>query len=575
MADYAIHDTTLIGTSNVIRKKEGSSALIDPADYPKRINLMGMLEVGGVLESDYCKIDNGSDDVPMLHAIVYLPASLDGYTGTSVIQTGKNLVDGTNFTRGLPSTTIGASIDTITTSTRYAYIGVSVGGTNFTISSVSNDTDYFWNILIFGYTNGILSVYTNTSVNASKTVDFSACDFIRLAIGTRSASYQVPTDLTEYGTIQLEFGSTASAYKEYVAPKTYSADFGRTIHGGREDLATGEGKGSYKKINLGDYTWIKSGNEGDFYCQQLTDIWYPSTGGISRYGDYICDKFNAVQSAPADGEINCYYNTAYNGYRISIKKADYADNTSAEFKAFLQEYNAHLVYRVNEATEEDFTFDAQDINTMLGDNVFYSEDGTMSIEYRSSGTMTPIVPTLISKNITANGTYTASDDGADGYDTVAVNVASQEPTVTPLNSPNAFMTISGITGTDVTRVARTITAPSDGKYVFASDSTCMTNTVSGDGFIDIQKNDVSVVKQYMSANTTTAITIPDIDVEAGDEVDIVVGFDNAHSSCNFQLCTGIALVSEASAPSLLSMMPSEEVNENEEVEEDEQNDVEG
>ena len=79
----------------------------------------------------------------------------------------------------------------------------------------------------------------------------------------------------------------------------------------------------------------------------------------------------------------------------------------------------------------------------------------------------------------------------------------------------------------------------------------------------------------MKADTTTAITIPDIDVEAGDEVDIVVGFDNAHSSCNFQLYTGIALVSEASAPSLLSMMPSEEVNENEEVEEDEQNESEG
>lgn len=36
-------------------------------------------------------------------------------------------------------------------------------------------------------------------------------------------------------------------------------------------------------------------------------------------------------------------------------------------------------------------------------------------------------PTLITKNITENGTYTASDDDADGYSSVEVNVAGGEP----------------------------------------------------------------------------------------------------------------------------------------------------
>lgn len=341
MADYAIHDTTLIGTSNIIRKKEGSSALIDPADYPKRINLMGLLEEK-TASGSIVTFSDGADAVPLKKCEVALSASLDGYSSVTV-----------------------------------------------------HHTD----------------------------------------------------------------GQTPPVFSE-----DYTASLGRTIYGGSVDVVNGTG-------------------------------------------------------------------TDENG--------------------------------------NDFTFSPVEINSRLGDNTMWSEQGDMSVIYRSSGTVTPIQPTLISKTITANGTYTAEDDGADGYDEVVVNVAQAEPTVTPLNSPNPFLIISGISGTDVTRVARTITAPSDGKYIFASDSTCMTNTGSGDGFIDIQKNDVSVVKQYMSANTTTAITIPDIDVEAGDEVDIVVGFDNAHSSCNFQLYTGIAFVSEASSASLLSMSPSEEVNENEEVEENE------
>ena len=45
-------------------------------------------------------------------------------------------------------------------------------------------------------------------------------------------------------------------------------------------------------------------------------------------------------------------------------------------------------------------------------------------------------PTLISKQITENGTYTAADDNADGYDEVTVNVPSGIPidkdSLTPL-----------------------------------------------------------------------------------------------------------------------------------------------
>lgn len=149
---------------------------------------------------------------------------------------------------------------------------------------------------------------------------------------------------------------------------------------------------------------------------------------------------------------------------------------------------------------------------------------------------------LIPKTITANGTYNASTDGADGYSSVVVNVPAAA-TVTPIMSANAFSTQSGVSGTDVARVIRSLTMSEAGKLVFASGSYAYTNTGSNEGFFEIQLNGTSLVKQYCNTNTSTPITIPDTTVAANDVIDIVVGFDNAHTSCNFQLYTAISLIS--------------------------------
>lgn len=61
--------------------------------------------------------------------------------------------------------------------------------------------------------------------------------------------------------------------------------------------------------------------------------------------------------------------------------------------------------------------------TALGTNNFWADEGDSTVVYRGQGTVTPVLPTLISKTITENGTYSAEDDGADGYDEVTVNVS--------------------------------------------------------------------------------------------------------------------------------------------------------
>ena len=66
------------------------------------------------------------------------------------------------------------------------------------------------------------------------------------------------------------------------------------------------------------------------------------------------------------------------------------------------------------------------ISSILGNNNIYCDTGGTSVDYRSSGTITPVPvqSTLITKNITENDTYYAADDNADGYSSVTVNVSA-------------------------------------------------------------------------------------------------------------------------------------------------------
>lgn len=420
MADYAIHDTTLIGTSNIIRKKEGSSALIDPADYPKRINLMGMLEKKTQASASICSFEDGSDDVPTDSVKIFIPANLDGKSSVSEKQTGRNLVDDTNFTRGLPSTTIGASIETISASTRYTYFDIDIKGGIFTVSPVSNDTTYYNLALIWGYTNGVLSYYGNATANTTKTVDLSACDHVRVGVGSSSGAYRVPTNLEGYGSLQFELGSTAHDYEPYNGT-TYSANLGQTVHGAEVDIVNGTGKKTYSaKIDMGTLNWragsVSGGDGIRFYCN-FDDI-KRSTAQVNEI--VLADGYDSVTANETYQKVKGVASDT-GSQRIVLYDGDYS--SVADFKQAVS--GKYLVYPLDTGT--DFTFDGQEIPTMLGYNAFWSDDGDTEVTYRSSGTITPVVPTLISKTITANGTYSAEDDDADGYDEVTVNVPSGTP----------------------------------------------------------------------------------------------------------------------------------------------------
>lgn len=333
-----------------------------------------------------------SAEVGLKACKVTIPASLSGVSSVNVERTGKNLMllytrasnngisysinsDGSLHREGTAS---GNSFNN-GNATNYANCPYKFKAGTYTLTVSGNiDNNTYVQMGIFTASGASFPAQGITG-EGSKTFtvseDFGAWYYCKLNNGAT---------VNDNVYIWLQAGDTSSAYEPYEAPKTYAADLGRTVYGGGVDIVNGSGTENYKKIALGELTWIKFGTNGDFYCQQITDLWYPSTGGTYRYGIGVSDEFEFVQGTPTDGQINAYFNTAYSGYRIFINKADYAERNSTEFKEYLQSINAHLVYKVNDATAEAFTFSRVPIVPKAGVNTMWSTDD-ISVDYYKDG----------------------------------------------------------------------------------------------------------------------------------------------------------------------------------------------
>ena len=406
MADYAIHDTTLEAIADTIRKKDGTQALIDPADYADRINLMGMLEEKTASKASVCHFTDGADDVPMSSVVAHIAPTLTGENSVSMKQAGKNLIKPDKYQTASNNLALGqndgSSFGTFLKAGTYTISYETTGDSCYIYRREENDT-------------------ANTNMGKRLSVSFtleSDGNFRFWLYGDGAVSANISN-------VQLEVGSSASSYSAYVAPTSYTANLGRTVYGADADLVSGQGKETCTNRDLAGegFTWVLNTTDANFPFFTIG----ANAPNKASNKNFVCDGYvnrGNYRSNLVDGEIGVFNNTS------GINRFCIRDDSCTTLEQFLTKIaNYKITYEV--ATPTDFTFDGQEIPSLLGVNNLWHDAGDTEAEYRSSGTVTPVpvVPTLISKTITDNGTYYAEDDDADGYSSVTVSVSGGNPFV--------------------------------------------------------------------------------------------------------------------------------------------------
>lgn len=487
MADYAIHDTTLTGISDVIRKKEGSSALIDPADYADRINLMGMLEektISGAIAS----CSDGADSVPVKSWEIEIEPNLDGVSQIVATQGKKNFIPLlTWYNAGYEYTNAGITFKVLSDGgIRITGKTTSANYSQFNIVSYTSAPTTQWQLYVpkgnyafslTGITSYIRLVTSGSSNNGFpySEVTYSAQSRTgAVTDDTKPFNYVIlrvyPTeddiDVTVYP--QLEVGSSATSFEPYSAPVDKTVNLGRTIHGGTADVVNGTGTETYIGKDMNSLEWVR--------------VQY-QTSGIYGFRHIPIDKKNGAFNVMANG-----YTTATSGHGWGVNMEDMTvvgqsgtsnifirDDRYTTAEAFTEAVSGKIAYELADEYKTEITFTpiTPTPETALGVNNFWADTGDSEVVYRGSGTITPIVPTLISKSITENDTYNASDDNADGYSQVTVNV--------PQGSTIPFEKVwsSGDTGSEV------FTCTEAGTYLFmvgtsARGTATITSSVTAD-----------------------------------------------------------------------------------------------
>ena len=347
--------------NDVLNKKFGTSTTYPAEDWPDTVNLMGPLPEKTVSSSPIVTFADGADAVPLKKCEITLPASLDGYSEVDVISAGKNLLDLSNITNGDYSGTGAEFVNNVVAVSPMAI----KGGANYIMtcsSSVSGFYISFYDENNTEITEGRVSAYNVTSKTFSTPAN--AVTYIPMWY---NASGLTPADVVSKS-YMIEAGSTATTYEPYTAPTTNTASLGRTIYGGTADVVAGQGEISYIKYvidGVNNYGFLTSSNNMNIMPYGLLNV-------DTNTNHWICNI-----------STNFGYN-AYNGF-IFLRQAGWSslpDVTDApSFNAYCQANP--IVFIIPLATPETFTFDPVPIDSKLGNNTIWSEQGDTEVTYRA------------------------------------------------------------------------------------------------------------------------------------------------------------------------------------------------
>lgn len=366
-------DTTQIATTAFVNDAVQAEAEADALRYAPAI----------VVPTSFAPVasfSDGADGVPLKSAMFQIvPAQsgsgtpapdnvrpISGWTAANIYRSGKNL-----WTFGDHSGTF-----------RYYFSAFYLKAGTYTFSAVatSSDTDgSTCRVQIVGVAGTTIETYQFArGTRASGTFTATTDGNYRVYIFAGQTSNQSQNDAFAFSDIQLELGSTATAYEAYNGT-TYNIDWtdeAGTVYGGTLQYLGG---GQWKLTvdfapypsDLGARFWeIISGNGPDYF--QTNTI---GSLNISRRAELICNKYKTQvpSSVNTDDFITGFTATG----ELRIRDSRYT--TVDDFKASLSD--VVIAYPRNTVQTYDLT--GADVLTLLGANNIWSDTGDAAVEYRA------------------------------------------------------------------------------------------------------------------------------------------------------------------------------------------------
>ena len=308
-------------------------------------------------------------------ATSYVPYSnicpISGHDTATVTRTGKNLFDGQTYTleQGtLSSSGAGAS------STDFCRLkdfwAIPRIGTYAISSSVEYIRVYFYD------SNKTFLSRTSSWVHSFETPEGTA--FIKAIFGkSTGGTATAPSDVTN---IQLELGSTASAYEPYQGQQV-TIDLDGTRYGGTLDVLTGKMAVDRAIVDLGTLTWDKqtfANQKINFRCTVDGQKLVPD----SAVANVICDSLQTVTASKMMNDLSCEYGISARGSTISGLRVcyfSYNTLTASEFKTAMSGIQA--TYEL--ATPFTVQLTPNQLSTLLGTNHLWADTGDTAVEYRA------------------------------------------------------------------------------------------------------------------------------------------------------------------------------------------------
>lgn len=342
----------------VLNKKFGTTGQnYPPAGWPDDVNLLGPLPVK-TASGAVAAFSDGADDVSLKKLEINIDPNLDGVSSVGIVHTGKNLID--NSADAWENGTINYIGNNVSGSgiRTKGYFDVKGGG-KFTLSGViapSDNSDF--RVFFYDKNNDFISYQ---GYRTEFTIPENARYFRIRNISIEDISH-----------LQIEYGSTATAYEPYIEPATYTAALGQTIYGGTADIVNGTGTDENVLIDMGTLTWTyhPAGSVySDFFDCYLPSDSIKGTSSIAFNGyteDYV--------SIPSNNIAKGTYTNGVMALAGSSRRFIICDTRYTSAEALTTALRGkYLSYPLE--TPETFTFDPVPVSSYLGDNSIWSDVG--------------------------------------------------------------------------------------------------------------------------------------------------------------------------------------------------------